>query len=40
MAGQGRFGNIFKIRPPMVFQRSHADALVASMDQAMNELGR
>ncbi len=37
---EGRFGNVFKIRPPMVFQRSHADALVASMDQAMNELGR
>ncbi len=37
---EGRFGNVFKIRPPMVFQRSHADALVASMDQAMNEQGR
>ena len=37
---EGRFGNVFKIRPPMVFQRSHADVLVGAMDQAMNELGR
>ncbi len=37
---EGRFGNVFKIRPPMVFRRSHADALIAAMDQAMNDLGR
>ena len=37
---EGRFGNVFKIRPPMVFQPGHADALIAAMDQAMNELGR
>ncbi len=37
---EGRFGNVFKIRPPMIFRRRHADALIAAMDQAMNELGR
>ncbi len=35
---EGHFGNVFKIRPPMVFSRSNADALVDAMDRAMNEL--
>ena len=37
---EGRFGNVFKIRPPMVFRRHHADGLIEAMDTAMNELGR
>ncbi len=36
---EGRFGNVFKIRPPLVFSRDNADSLVAAMDRAMTELG-
>ncbi len=35
---EGHNGNVFKIRPPMVFSRDNADSLVTAMDQAMNEL--
>ncbi|MBN33842.1 MAG: hypothetical protein CMM46_03530 [Rhodospirillaceae bacterium] len=35
---EGHHGNVFKIRPPMVFSRDNADALVTAMDQAMREL--
>ena len=34
---EGRYGNVFKIRPPMVFSRDNADTLIAAMDQAMSE---
>ena len=32
---EGPFGNVFKIRPPLVFSRSNADTLVAAMDRAL-----
>ena len=35
---EGHHGNIFKIRPPLVFSPTHADTLIAAMDQAMTEL--
>ncbi|MBC6440044.1 MAG: aminotransferase class III-fold pyridoxal phosphate-dependent enzyme [Rhodospirillales bacterium] len=35
---EGHHGNVFKIRPPMVFSRDNADSLVTAMDQAINEL--
>ncbi len=35
---EGHFGNVFKIRPPMVFSRGNADTLIAAMDQAISEL--
>jgi 4-aminobutyrate aminotransferase-like enzyme/Ser/Thr protein kinase RdoA (MazF antagonist) len=35
---EGHDGNVFKIRPPMVFSRDNADTLVTAMDQAIREL--
>ena len=35
---EGRFDNVFKIRPPMVFSRDNVDSLVSAMDRAMSEL--
>lgn len=35
---EGRYDNVFKIRPPMVFSRGNADTLITAMDQAMSEL--
>ena len=35
---EGHHGNVFKIRPPLVFSRANADTLVAAMDQAMSEM--
>ncbi len=36
----GRHGNTLKIRPPLVFTRAHADALVATLDQVLEGSGR
>jgi 4-aminobutyrate aminotransferase-like enzyme/Ser/Thr protein kinase RdoA (MazF antagonist) len=33
---EGHDGNVFKIRPPMVFSRDNADTLITAMDQAMS----
>ena len=35
---EGHDGNVFKIRPPMVFSRDNADTLITAMDQAMSEM--
>ncbi|MEQ8602056.1 MAG: aminotransferase class III-fold pyridoxal phosphate-dependent enzyme [Marivibrio sp.] len=35
---EGRHGNVFKIRPPLVFGVEHADELIAAMDLAISEL--
>ena len=35
---EGRDGNILKLRPPLVFEREHADQLVAALDDALKEL--
>ena len=35
---EGRFGNVLKIRPPMVFKRAHADRLVEALDAAVGAL--
>lgn len=32
---EGPFGNVFKIRPPLVFSRANADTLIAAMDRAL-----
>ena len=32
---EGPFGNVFKIRPPLVFDRANADTLIAAMDRAL-----
>ena len=35
----GRHGNTLKIRPPLVFQRQHADQLVATLDAVLERIG-
>ena len=35
----GRDGNILKMRPPMTFQRDHADLLVDTLDQVLGTIG-
>jgi len=35
---EGKYHNVFKIRPPMVFKPEHADVLIAAMDQALSEM--
>ena len=32
---EGRYGNVLKIRPPIVFQSTHAERLVAALDRAL-----
>jgi 4-aminobutyrate aminotransferase-like enzyme len=34
----GRFGNILKMRPPMVFNREHAEQLLTSLERVLNTL--
>jgi 4-aminobutyrate aminotransferase-like enzyme/Ser/Thr protein kinase RdoA (MazF antagonist) len=35
---EGRFGNILKLRPPLVFEKQHVDLLVSALDDALNQL--
>jgi 4-aminobutyrate aminotransferase-like enzyme/Ser/Thr protein kinase RdoA (MazF antagonist) len=35
VGGEGQFGNIVKIRPPMVFDLEHADIAIAAIDRAL-----
>jgi 4-aminobutyrate aminotransferase-like enzyme len=34
----GRFGNVLKIRPPLIFERAHADILVDALDGALADM--
>ncbi|SEH43035.1 4-aminobutyrate aminotransferase [Halopenitus malekzadehii] len=36
----GADGNVLKIRPPLVFERKHADRLLAALDDVLSELPR
>lgn len=38
IGGEGKFGNVLKIRPPIVFTRAHADTAVSAMDRALAKL--
>ena len=38
MGGEGKLGNILKIRPPIVFQRQHADIAIAAVGRALAKL--
>ena len=38
ISNAGRFRNILKIRPPLVFQRQHADILLEALDQSLGML--
>ena len=35
IGGEGKLGNVLKIRPPIVFTREHADFAVAALDRAL-----
>ncbi len=37
MSNAGEFGNVVKIRPPLVFQREHADRFLNAFDSVMEE---
>jgi 4-aminobutyrate aminotransferase-like enzyme len=34
----GEYGNVLKIRPPLVFQREHTDILVAALAEVLGDL--
>ena len=34
----GHYGNVLKMRPPMVFERQHADLLLTTLDEALGAL--
>ncbi|WP_373505826.1 aminotransferase class III-fold pyridoxal phosphate-dependent enzyme [Aestuariivirga sp.] len=38
IGGEGKFGNILKIRPPIVFTKPHADTAIAGIDRALERL--
>ena len=38
VGGEGKFGNVLKIRPPIVFSRANADFAVAAVDRALARL--
>jgi 4-aminobutyrate aminotransferase-like enzyme len=38
VGNEGRDENILKLRPPLIFQREHADLLVSALDDALGEL--
>ena len=37
MSNAGEFGNVVKIRPPLVFQREHADRFLNAFDSVMEK---
>ena len=38
VGGEGKLGNVLKIRPPIVFSRDHADLAVGALDRALAKL--
>ena len=41
LAGRvGRYGNVLKIRPPIVFNSSHVERLLAALDHALEFAAR
>jgi 4-aminobutyrate aminotransferase-like enzyme len=38
IGGEGKLGNVLKIRPPIVFRREHADIAVAALDRALQRI--
>ncbi len=38
IGGEGKFGNVLKIRPPLVFAREHANIAVTALDSALAKL--
>jgi 4-aminobutyrate aminotransferase-like enzyme len=35
----GAYGNVVKIRPPLVFSRANAEAFLAAFEETLDELG-
>jgi 4-aminobutyrate aminotransferase-like enzyme len=35
LSATGPAGNVLKIRPPLVFQREHADLLLSALDEVL-----
>lgn len=38
MGGEGKFGNVLKVRPPIIFSRENVDFAIAAMDKALAKL--
>jgi 4-aminobutyrate aminotransferase-like enzyme len=38
IGGEGKAGNVLKIRPPIVFRREHADLAIAALNRALSRL--
>ncbi|WP_321166270.1 MULTISPECIES: hypothetical protein [unclassified Hydrogenophaga] len=39
LSATGAQANVLKIRPPLVFQREHADLLVERLDEVLTTIG-
>ena len=39
LSATGPAGNVLKIRPPLVFQREHADLLLQALDEVLASTG-
>ena len=35
---EGSYGNVLKIRPPLVFRKTHADLLIEALDRSLAAL--
>ena len=35
---EGSFGNILKLRPPLVFEKKHVDLMISALDDSLNQL--
>ncbi len=35
---EGPYGNVIKVRPPLVFRKEHADILIKALDRALESL--
>ena len=38
LSNMGSFGNMLKIRPPLVFRREHADLFLTAYEETLREL--
>ena len=38
LSNMGSFGNLLKIRPPLVFRREHADLFLNAFEETLREL--
>jgi 4-aminobutyrate aminotransferase-like enzyme len=38
VGSEGPYGNVIKIRPPLVFREEHADILIKALDRSLESL--